>query len=376
MNTRAVAALLVGMASITEACAHKEQAAPANAPSQAIPSDVAVATRPANDCEWIQRADVEAIVGPLAEAPRPGDGGCIYSLPIPQQVQDERDKLDKVRAALLKLPGADTSARNKGKKQYDTYGFLLEVDLQDIGMTESVGNAASAILAGWVQEESDTELTTTGAGNRDSVRKALGGWDAPGKPYGGRVGHIRVSVSPIASDFALERDKLDTLAIRVRDRIPDHPFPLTGSSPTDSHDPCALLERKEAEAILGPLLVPPYRTGNDGPFAFANGPSCGYYSAGHRVLILTPHWTGGKMDVNASRGVGGLIAAVTHNDAAAAADTLEGPWDQATLTPDGRLELVKGDRALEVEYQVSSTDEIGALKLARVAMRRLAAAKP
>ena len=52
------------------------------------------------------------------------------------------------------------------------------------------------------------------------------------------------------------------------------------------------------------------------------------------------------------------------------------PWDQATLTPDGRLELLKGDRALEVEYRVSSTDEIGALKLARVAMRRLAAAKP
>jgi len=340
------------------------------------PADIPVASRPANDCEWIPRADVEAIVGPLAEAPRTGDGGCIYALPIPPQVQEERDKLDKVRAALLKLPGADTSPRNRNKKQYDTYGFLLEVDLQDIGMSESVGSAASAILAGWVQEESDTELTATGAGNRDSVRKALGGWDAPGKPYGGRVGHIRVSVSPIASDFALARDKLDTLAVRVRERIPDHPFPLSESSPTDPRDPCALLERKEAEAILGPLLVPPYRTGNDGPFAFANGPSCGYYAAGHRVLILTPHWTGGKLDLNASRGVGGLIAAVTKNDAAQAADTLEGPWDQATLTPDGRLELLKGDRALEVEYRVSSTDEIGALKLARVAMRRLAAAKP
>jgi hypothetical protein len=121
--------------------------------------------------------------------------------------------------------------------------------------------------------------------------------------------------------------------------------------------------------------VAPYRAGNDGPFAYANGPSCGYYTAGHHVLMLRPYWTNGKRELALNRGIGNLIATVSKNRDAEAADTLEGPWDQAGMSLDGRLILLKGDRALEIGYRTSSTDEAGALKLARIAVERMTGVK-
>jgi hypothetical protein len=142
-----------------------------------------------------------------------------------------------------------------------------------------------------------------------------------------------------------------------------------------SRDPCALLTRDEAEAVLGKLIVPPYRTANAGPLAYANGTRCAYYTAGHHVLILTPHWSNGKMELAGTNAIGGLIQKVADDREAASADTIEGPWDQAAMEPDGRLELLKGDRALEIAYRVSSTNTAGALRLAKIALARLAEAK-
>jgi hypothetical protein len=45
------------------------------------------------------------------------------------------------------------------------------------------------------------------------------------------------------------------------------------------------------------------------------------------------------------------------------------------MSLDGRLMLLKGDRALEIAYRGSSTNESGALKLARIAIPRLVATK-
>ena len=70
-----------------------------------------------------------------------------------------------------------------------------------------------------------------------------------------------------------------------------------------------------------------------------------------------------------------MISAVSGSTEGQSADTLEGPWDQAAMSLDGRLMLLKGDRALEIAYRGSSTDETGALKLARIAIPRLVATK-
>jgi hypothetical protein len=340
-----------------------------NPSSNSIP----LAIRPSNDCDWIPVADVEAIVGKLAEKPREMDNGCVYTLPIPQKVLDERAKMAKIRESIDKMPGAEKNAHPKAAR-VEPYGFSLEVDLKYFGIGEVAANATNATLAAWAKEQNDTTQSAPHTISRDSLRKVLNGWDWPAT-HGGRIGHIRITLSTLASDLDLPREKLDTIAVRVRDRIPDRPFAMVGYSPDEERDPCALITRQEAESVLGPLLIPPYRTGGDGPLAYATGPNCGYYTAGHHVVIVTPHWRRGKAEVAANSAIGGLISAVSGSTEGQSADTLEGPWDQAAMSLDGRLMLLKGDRALEIAYRGSSTDESGALKLARIALPRLVAIK-
>ena len=337
-------------------------------------SSIPLATRPTDDCGWIPASVVETIVGKLAEPPREGDGSCVYTLPIPQKVLDERARMAKLRESIDKMPGAEKSTRKKPDREAP-YGFALEVDLKYYGIGENVRNSTNAILKSFAGDDNDTSTARKPFPiPRDSLRKLLNGSDWPAT-YGGRLGHIRITISTLASDLDIPRDKLDTIAVRVRDRIPDRPFPMVGYSPSEDRDPCALLTRQEVESVVGPLLIPPYRTGGDGPFAYPTGPNCGYYSAGHHVVIVTPHWEAGKKRVALNNGIGGLIASVSGDHSAQSADTLEGPWDQATMTLDGRLMLLKGDRALEIAYRGSSTDESGALKLARIAMPRLSVIK-
>lgn len=352
-------------------CASKDQATPEQktVPVAATSAQVAVATTPASACDWIPVAEVEALVGKLAAPPREGEGGCVYTVPIPQHVVDERSKFTKLRAALAKLPGADTT--DKGPPP-EPYGFVLEVDLKDFGIGESVAKSVRRVLSSG--DPNDTiSIADSSVISPDSLRKMLNGWDRRAL-HGGRIGHIKITITKLSSDLDLADDKLDSITVHVRDRIPDLPFPMKGYSPKESRDPC-ILTRQEAESVLGPLLIPPYRIGGDGPFAFAEGPSCGYYTKGHHVLILTPKWERGKFEVAANNGIGGLVRAVSGDQEGQSADTLEGPWDQAALSLDGRLLLLKGDRSIEIGYHGSSTDESGALKLARIAVPRLAAEK-
>ena len=62
------------------------------------------------------------------------------------------------------------------------------------------------------------------------------------------------------------------------------------------------------------------------------------------------------------------------DDTAAAADTLEGPWEEAAANGmTGQLYFLKGDRMLEVGYVTSSTGRAGAVRLARSAVEAGAA---
>ena len=95
------------------------------------------------------------------------------------------------------------------------------------------------------------------------------------------------------------------LATKVRDVIPDLPFPFprdpdlermarAAGAPLDAEpvgpDPCALLSPAQAEAVLGKLVVPPYRSAGDSPLAQRSGASCTYFTAGHRAFTVMPHW--------------------------------------------------------------------------------------
>jgi len=359
IGASALFVLITASCSKSDAASSSTNGASLNAETpRSTASAIPVAQAPANACGWIPVAEVESIIGKLAGAPQPVEGACRYTLPIPASVMADRDKYVKMMTAIAKMPGAEPMK----PKQWDPYAIELSVQLTENGSNPGLEAAAKA-MKGWMGDSSSADTV--------DVRGNKNGWDYKAG-HGGRLGHIGVDVTVVSSEVELPRDKLDTLAAHVRNRIPDLPFPMPSDySRGESRDPCVLLTRQEAEAVLGPLVVPPYRSGNDGPLAYPNGTSCSYFTKGHHVLIITPQWSGGKSALAATRGVEGIMGRVMDNSREQSADTLEGPWDQAAIDIDGRLAVLKGDRLLEVHYQTSSTDEAGALKIARTALERL-----
>ena len=155
------------------------------------------------------------------------------------------------------------------------------------------------------------------------------------------------------------------------ERAPEASAATATAAQVINHDPCRLLTRDEAEAVLGSLSTAPYRSKQDSALADPNGPSCVYQTADRRALIITPEWTYGKMILDTERLVGGLVRQVA--ELPNGADTLEGTWDDIVVGLAGELSLRKGARALTINYTNSSTDLAGAVKLSGPALTRLAA---
>ena len=59
----------------------------------------------------------------------------------------------------------------------------------------------------------------------------------------------------------------------------------------------------------------------------------------------------------------------------AAADTLEGPWDEAVLGVDGSPTFLVGERLVRISHATSSIDATQVLRLARTAVARLASSR-
>jgi len=317
---------------------------------------VATASAPASPCDWISPADVEAQVGPLAGSPR-----------IVRSFEDPTPQKDG-RACLYPLAL---------KPQTGAGAVIVEVSLNSGVLIETA--------SGMMKERFAREMgEPTSAPDQEP---APDGWDYQGVPlpmtYFGRVGHISVSVA--SRTVEVPSDRLAGLAARVRDRIPDGPFqepvdPMLAelnaalgeripTSAAPGPDPCSLLTRAEAEAVLGKLTAAPYKSAESSPLANPEGPSCTYLTEKHRALVITPTWSDGKMLFGMAKGVGGIIASVFPQESAS---TLKGPWDQATISgTTGTLYFLKGNRMLALDYRTSSTNRSGALKLAALAVPRL-----
>jgi len=128
-------------------------------------------------------------------------------------------------------------------------------------------------------------------------------------------------------------------------------------------DACSLLTQAEAESVLGSLASAPH--------ADSSGKGCAYETAGHEWFVIVPEWTYGKFQLDAERMIGGLVNIVA-TTVDAVADTVEGPWDEAAFGARDLAFRVKA-RALTVTYANSGTDIAGAVKLARIALPRMAA---
>jgi hypothetical protein len=326
----------------------------ASAPADAAGPPFELAQAPDDPCEWLSPEEVQAILGSFSAPPvrvRPGQNpspdpygtGCLYTLAL--------------------------------QPQLGTSTVTLSVALHG-GEAADLVSAASASLFG----------AAPGTGDRRAA--ANSGWDHQtrlGTTYLVRIGHIGVQVD--RGTFEIPDENARRLAAAARGKMADRPFAnpvdpfldslrkLKGSPvepPPQGPDPCALLTRAEAEAVLGPLTVPPYRSAGDSPLWDARGESCSYFTGkGHRALTIRPTWSQGQMSFRMAAGVGGVAASATGVDGGLAADTLEGPWDDVMQDMHGMLRFLKGDRMLEVTWVSSNTDRSGALRLAATAVGRL-----
>jgi hypothetical protein len=322
------------------------------------------ATQPASPCDWIPASQVEAVVGKLNGPPRKHEGGCFYPLPLDSITIARRAKSRQVDEALARAGmKSDWPAEPE-----DTGGVLIHVDV-GVGAEERAMELGFATLGSWVGNDSLL-----------AAQKAGDGWDwrrgIIGKPnFRGRAGTVMVTVQ--GGTYGMDDSLLAVLAARVRDRIPDLPFvdARAANAASTGPDPCSVLSRNEAEAVLGRLVVAPYRVRERGALADPGGPSCAYYSGRHRALMLTPHFADGAGEMRSIRARGGLGAVGVVDRAADAADTLEGPWDEVAIGVDGQLAALRGDRRLEIAFLTSSTDITGAIRLAHAALPRLAAVR-
>jgi hypothetical protein len=344
---------------------------------QAPPASITVptATAPATACGWVSAEEVQELVGPLAGPPIPAGQECRYRLKLS----------DSLRTAMLEMRESDRKVFGKAREgsDPDSVALIVSVDLSGAMLAERAMGMAGNMMAGWLASDSSDASPDTADSHKEQRRSA--GWDDSGgvvwPGFSGRLGHVRITVYADVMLDLVPDEKMETLATRIRDRMPDRPY-ATDHQPGDAEmltaiggrDPCSLLTQAEAEAVLGKLVVAPYRSAQESPLAFGRGTSCAYYSAGHHALVVSPVWADGRTDFGMMRGVGNLVGMAVPDREAQAADTLEGPWDESAISLEGHIAVLKGDRLLQIGYLTSSTDAAGAVRLARVAVERLATA--
>ena len=337
-----------------------------NGPRGTLPNDI---------CQLIPVADVEAILGKLTGPPKGSKTTCEYPLPMDEETAKSRAGYQKMARDINPKSAAANDTTMK------SVAVIVSIDLRGDMTGERAGKIAGNMLANMFASEVGKNAALADTSKREEEPKRPEGWDRASSIHGksdfrGRIGHLVVSVDE-NSDLinAVPSEKKAELAGRVRDRITDLPFdfPFAGptTGPPPEPDPCSLVTREEAEAVLGKLLAPPYRAHDGGPYAKPHGLSCAYYTAGHHVFVVTPSWARGKQHFEIIRRVGTLVTSVAADPDREKADTLDGPWDDVVLGLDGTLAFLKGDQLLEVEYLTSSTDAAGAVRLARVALKRL-----
>lgn len=290
-------------------------------------------------CDWITRGEVEKVFGePLVGDPvrvRSGEN------PVPQE------------------NGTGCLYEMKPKSEFVKRTVAIGLELDDAGAIQAGFSGVPDIQAVFKDKESKGDSMVDGR------------WDyvsgVPGGLTMAREGRITAQVNSFA-----ESEKGMALAAAIMDKIADVPFaedPKDLTAPHSDPDPCSLLSRKDAESVLGPLKMAPYRSREGSALAHANGSSCSYFTGKHRVLVVTPTYSGGAMQFKMMAGVGNMVSSVLGG--AKGPDTLEGKWDQITTSATNTLVFLKGDQMVDLQFKSSSTDYNGAVKLAQLAAAKL-----
>jgi hypothetical protein len=348
---------------------------------------VRTATSPSSACGWIPAAEVAEIVGPLAGPPKPVENGCLYPVPMDTATARRREaakKLGELARQLQKQlgPPEDTLPNIPPPETAVIVDVAVGQSVMERGLT-----AGFNLVASGLDDPAARQRSAADTASPPLPQQPPEGWDrflpkfsvlAPELALG--VGHLGVRI--VVQTPVVSGEQALALANRIVSRIPDLPFrsevPRRKGRPAPGadRDPCSLLTAPEAEGVLGKLVVPPYRAQGGSYFAHEEGGSCAYFTHKHRALVLTPTWEYGGMEAEAISGVGGLIGQIAPSLLESPADTLDEEWEEVGAdATTGELYFLQGERLLKVGYLASSTDANGAVKLARLAMRRLTAAK-
>ena len=314
--------------------------------SAAVPPASVPRAAPPASCEVIPRAEIERLAGPLDGEPIAEDRGCWYYVVVDTTTTEWK----RIRENAERARASGMDERAIAMYHPTRAGIYAEVDVRGEGMASE--ERPEGTPPGW-----------------DEI-----GASRSGAVFNGRTGHVRVSVK--VQQLELPPDTVVAIASRVRDRIPEgpmmHPAAERSGRAPPGPDPCSVLPRGEAEAVLGALVAEPFRTRERTPLADPMGKSCAYLTKGHRVLVLTPVWNYGGIELSAARMVGGMVKQVA-DLRGIEGDTLEGAWDEAVVDLTGELLLRKGGRVLGVRYLMSSTDAAGAIRIGKRVLGRMAA---
>ena len=152
----------------------------------------------------------------------------------------------------------------------------------------------------------------------------------------------------------------------------DNGSPGQEGGSADAHDPCALLDPKEAEAALGaPLATPPFRSSNSDPFT--NGDGCTYEDAHFRRIVLEVEWDGASAGWKMMGNIQALVNQGPTKGMLHLADgsDLAGTWDEARVEGCCKFAALLGDQSVTVDVEDSTVGIPPAAKLADAALKRL-----
>lgn len=224
------------------------------------------------------------------------------------------------------------------------------------------------------------EMLTGDAGAADTLE---GAWEKAAMTFGQFIalkGATSVQLDPLGS--RLDGAALAELAAIALGRV-DAPLAYDGGAaaahrapPREPGDPCSLVSRQEAEALMGRL--------ESAPEPAEDGSACRYPTP-HRILgepvvnELEVQWTGGFYTLGQNRQAMGLATATMAREfgedvpAAGAGATAAGePWDDFQGIMGGVMMAVTDDVLLQVAgHGVGGFGEEQARELLRIASRRL-----
>jgi hypothetical protein len=202
----------------TAGVAAASPANPASSPTSEWTPSIRTAAEPSDPCAWIPVAEVEEVMGKLAEPPRKEDG-CLYTFVLPEAVAAKRQQAKELQEKLAARFGKpDPELTGPGSLfavQQDPRSYAVNVSVDVRGEVEAEqaldAMAKSMMGIGGNQAEPAAPGAAKAATDWDDVRRM-------GYGFAGRVGHVRISVQSKGTD--VPREQMRALAERVRDRVP------------------------------------------------------------------------------------------------------------------------------------------------------------